>query len=583
MLSICCTMDLVTAIIATFDSGPLRLYMDKKCTNVLNIQSDKKSFQLSLQVSGSALAIKPHDEKVENVHLACIIVAKKFNDVNHIFELLEFLTKEVPNITNYCTCCYKKMDFQSDKYITCGGNDCNYKYEELIIGNIVLDKLKDDPNIVHFLIQSANDAVVNRPDIFEPFPTQFLVADVKLERGNISKLKGVSYDKYKDFTKLKKCLSDFNFEKLLKIAELTNSDYELAKVLGEDLYKLIRFIIMSCKVDIVKDDTVINKKTNSLSIYKILHPADIEGNFAKTTKASSDKDKTCYLFHGSGWHNWYSILRNGLKNCSQTTLMTTGAVYGNGVYLSDNLDVSIQYGYSSATHNQKSVVGVFEVVGQKSDYLKTAGIYVVADEKLLIQRYLIILGSGSASKFSAELNAMFNSKIYEDKVKTATVVFGKGIKKIVKEYKNILTQKPESVGFRIDVNPNNLYLWKVFLFGYNKDDAIGKDMIKYNVKEIEMEVLFPPTYPMAPPFVRVIKPRFQHLTGHITTGGSICTQILTEKYWSPACSMEALIMTIKSEILEGDGRLDPKMYNIEYSEKEARDSFVRVAKGHGWM
>jgi len=75
---------------------------------------------------------------------------------------------------------------------------------------------------------------------------------------------------------------------------------------------------------------------------------------------------------------------------------------------------------------------------------------------------------------------------------------------------------------------------------------------------------FPKDYPMNPPFVRVIRPRFKFLTGsysnmlvlsilytlacayknlsastgHITIGGSICMQMLTRSGWSPSNDIE---------------------------------------------
>ena len=48
-------------------------------------------------------------------------------------------------------------------------------------------------------------------------------------------------------------------------------------------------------------------------------------------------------FHGSKLSCWYSILKHGLRNVSNTSLMTTGAVYGAGVYLSPQHGVSIWY------------------------------------------------------------------------------------------------------------------------------------------------------------------------------------------------------------------------------------------------
>ena len=39
-----------------------------------------------------------------------------------------------------------------------------------------------------------------------------------------------------------------------------------------------------------------------------------------------------YVFHGSAIENWYSIIRNGIRNLSNTHMMTAGAAYGPGVY-----------------------------------------------------------------------------------------------------------------------------------------------------------------------------------------------------------------------------------------------------------
>ena len=38
------------------------------------------------------------------------------------------------------------------------------------------------------------------------------------------------------------------------------------------------------------------------------------------------------MFHGSGINNWYSIVRNGLRNLSNTGMMTAGAAHGAGIY-----------------------------------------------------------------------------------------------------------------------------------------------------------------------------------------------------------------------------------------------------------
>ena len=99
----------------------------------------------------------------------------------------------------------------------------------------------------------------------------------------------------------------------------------------------------------------------------------------------------------------------------------------------------------------------------------------------------------------------------------------------------------------------------------------------------DAQVYVPPEYPYAPPFVRVVYPRFQRLTGHVTSFGALCMEILTEKNWVATCSIESLIVIIVSEIVEGGGRLDPVNYRVPYEEKEARESFLRVSSSHGWL
>ena len=48
-------------------------------------------------------------------------------------------------------------------------------------------------------------------------------------------------------------------------------------------------------------------------------------------------------------------------------------------------------------------------------------------------------------------------------------------------------------------------------------------------------------YPFAPPFARVILPRFKFKSGHVTTGGSICMQLLTTSGWTAGIRLVMLV------------------------------------------
>lgn len=109
--------------------------------------------------------------------------------------------------------------------------------------------------------------------------------------------------------------------------------------------------------------------------------------------------------------------------------------------------------------------------------------------------------------------------------------------------------------------------------------------------EVVMELQFPKDYPSAPPFVRVIRPRFRFHTGHVTIGGSICTELLTrgggQHSWKAGMSISSLLLYLHSTLIDGGGRVDfgsrhhPRPEK-DYGDAEARAAFRRVASQHGW-
>jgi len=157
----------------------------------------------------------------------------------------------------------------------------------------------------------------------------------------------------------------------------------------------------------------------------------------------------------------------------------------------------------------------------------------------------------------------------------------KATQRIAAELKAIQKSNPEKSGYSIELVGDNMYLWEVKLFGFDpKDEEIARDMIRYKIPHIVIHIKFPEDYPLSPPFCRIVRPRFQFHTGHVTLGGSICMELLTRKGWSPENSIEAVIMTIRSNFLEGGARLEPG--RGDYSEREAHEAFDRLVRAHGW-
>jgi len=124
-------------------------------------------------------------------------------------------------------------------------------------------------------------------------------------------------------------------------------------------------------------------------------------------------------------------------------------------------------------------------------------------------------------------------------------------------------------------------MWEVRFFGFDKNDPLSKDMKKLGVEYILINVAFPTNYPFAPPYIRVIRPRFQYRTGHVTIGGSICMELLTNKGWSPQNTVEAVLVSVRSQLIEGGARLD-NGNRSDYTVQEAKIAFDRLVREHGW-
>jgi hypothetical protein len=172
-------------------------------------------------------------------------------------------------------------------------------------------------------------------------------------------------------------------------------DKDIVDKYGLNFYYFLKYTILSNNINLIPSKLINDKNTflekDPSNIYEeniqfdITYSPDIENKF-KTPQIH-------YLFHGSGSSNWYGMLRNGIKNFSNTKLMTNGAVYGPGIYLSDSLTFAKGYSskYYSNNTNELLIVGVCQVKQEINAYKKAPNIYVVADDSELLLRHIIIM------------------------------------------------------------------------------------------------------------------------------------------------------------------------------------------------
>ena len=203
-----------------------------------------------------------------------------------------------------------------------------------------------------------------------------------------------------------------------------------------------------------------------------------------------------------------------------------------------------------------------------------------------------------------------------------------GVRRIMGEFRAVseaLASSPSSMGALRSVwlpSDNDVNVWRMELSGFDADVPAGVQLnadldlladltAGTHGAHIIMEAVFPTNYPAAPFFLRVVSPRMVMYTGHVTAGGSICIEALTNSgtpgAWQSSFTFEGIVNTVVQNMLHTEvvdirtasgpgGKTGPLRVNLgrpfeyggpamEYSPEAAAAAFqrgmVHHAK-HGW-
>jgi hypothetical protein len=120
------------------------------------------------------------------------------------------------------------------------------------------------------------------------------------------------------------------------------------------------------------------------------------------TKAKEEEFKfrssvSCkYLYHGSVDQHWYGIIRNGLKNMSETALSYNGASFGHGIYCTNDWRTAMVY----CKDTNPRIICAVQTARDPESWERGIGTFVIPDARDLIVRYLILIDS---DKINAKL------------------------------------------------------------------------------------------------------------------------------------------------------------------------------------
>lgn len=176
----------------------------------------------------------------------------------------------------------------------------------------------------------------------------------------------------------------------------------------------------------------------------------------------------------------------------------------------------------------------------------------------------------------------------------ATMMATKALNRNLQEVLEVQKKTPlHELGWYIDANLiNNVYQWIVELHSFDSTLPIAKDMKNAGITSVVLELRFGKDYPHSPPFVRVIRPRFLPFMngggGHVTGGGAMCMELLTNSGWSAVSSIESVLLQVRMAI----SNLEPKPARLEsqgkqsqrdYGVHEAIEAYKRACATHGWQ
>jgi len=316
---------------------------------------------------------------------------------NFLISLLLYIRSRIANCSNYCPICDHKHECEGLKPIACSKHDCVWRYEELGLGANVDAELKRAPEIADLLISLACAAInsARSESVFNPFP----MADF----APLGK---------KDLPKLKAALEGLpSLAELVGVADIRSflDQIDPAPAHNKTYYRLLRWLLTSNRAHLVRlsEEQQIKEMSTPYQYMLLTATPEKESRFRQLKKTFG----SFLAFHGSPMENWHSILRNGLRNLSNTKDMLHGAAHGAGIYLAPNAGTSQGYMRSGTVWAKSqfgaslSCLALCEVINHPDVYGRDHNqwCYVAKEDDHVMTRFFFIYAAGNT--FPSAINA----------------------------------------------------------------------------------------------------------------------------------------------------------------------------------
>ena len=158
-----------------------------------------------------------------------------------------------------------------------------------------------------------------------------------------------------------------------------------------------------------------------------------------------------------------------------------------------------------------------------------------------------------------------------------------GKRRLASDLYKIMMADTSEAGFSLEpADEDAMDKWRIRLFDFDSDSHLAKDLLVCGLDHVELEMSFPDQYPFEPPFVRVVYPRFKRQTGFVMSG-ALCMELLTKDGWNPVNDIESVIVSIRSIMVIGGGRIQSacEMTKEEYKKTLAEALSKKKAETEG--
>lgn len=333
--------------------------------------------------------------------------------------LHSYLTKRLLKLGDHCIICDDLQLVSGMKPVACSKALCSHQFDEMGFG-ASMDIIYNFPTVADLLISMAAAAASNpntqhRQRFFacpNP-PSDFVAEDLRhVYSRNPNDNMGIKWQE------LQQVLTDLPaVERMAAAKDL----HAFLDKYHKHAYRLVRWIMSTCRSHIVELDAAEQIPGMNGRQFKLFtNTFEREVAFQKL---KLEQQGSCFLFHGSPFMKWHSIMRTCLQNFSNTQFMTTGASYGGGVYTAKQASTSLSYcrtahihgaaedaklhkGYKASVFGASAACLALVEVAGKANTDCSGGIHVVQNHDGVVARYFFVYSSSSELPQSMNTDTM---------------------------------------------------------------------------------------------------------------------------------------------------------------------------------